>query len=50
LPPPSLGKLSERFEREMRDASDADFDRARERLDVLSPWYAPPTDRSDSIT
>jgi hypothetical protein len=34
----------------MRDASDADFDRARERLDVLSPWYAPPTDRSDSMT
>jgi hypothetical protein len=33
----------------MRDASDADFDRARERLDV-SPWYAPPTDRSDSMT
>jgi hypothetical protein len=34
----------------MREASGADFDRARERLDVLSPWYAPPTDRIDSLT
>jgi hypothetical protein len=44
LPPPSPRKLSERFEREKARRIDADFDRARERLDVLSPWYAPPTD------
>ena len=46
--PPSLQKLRERFEREMLQAqgqSDTEFDLAFERLNVLSPWYAPPTDR-----
>ncbi len=44
----ALQQLRERLERELVEAqalSDSEFDAARNRLNVLSPWYAPPTDR-----
>lgn len=51
--PPVLQELRGRLEREMlaaREGADADFARACERLNVLSPWYTPPTDKEVTDT
>jgi hypothetical protein len=53
VPVPACEKLRRQFERELvaaQNASDQDVETAGARLGLLSPWYAPPTDKEVAMT